>query len=251
MWRIGKAWRKKGYDGASTVTRELLRHWTRDDRPRRLFFCQLEAVETILYLQEILEAGRKLPRQNVALMKADYDRLRRGEKTTFEEKRRLTVPPRLLDRPNEPGLSDLLRYGCKMATGSGKTVVMARLIAWAFCNRGRGTSRDRSASAVLVVCPNLTIKERLQVLRPDNPESYYQAFDLVPSQLMPELAKGKVLVLEIKGYEDDQTKAKHQAARRWVSAVNHWGKLGTWGFHVCRNPQVLGKELEALSLGRT
>ncbi len=195
-----KAWRERGWDGASTVTRELLRHWTRDDRLRRLFFCQLEAVETILYLQEILEAGRKLPRQNMALAKADYDRLRRGEKTTFEEKRRLTVPPRLLDRPNEPGLPSLLRYGCKMATGSGKTVVMAMLIAWAFCNRGRGTSRDRYASAVLVVCPNLTIKERLQVLRPDNPENYYQAFDLVPSQLMPELAKGKVLVTNWHGF---------------------------------------------------
>ena len=55
------------------------------------------------------------------------------------------------------------------------------------------------------------------------------------------------LVLEIKGYEDDQTKAKHDAARRWVSAVNNWGKLGPWAFHVCRNPQTLGKELEYLA----
>ncbi|MBI5441845.1 MAG: DEAD/DEAH box helicase family protein, partial [Deltaproteobacteria bacterium] len=197
-----KAWREKRWDGASTVTKDLLRHWTRDDRLRRLFFCQMEAVETIIYLQEILEAGRRLPRQdqNMAVTRADYDRLRRGQKTTFEEKRRLTVPPRLLDRPNEPGMPDLLRYGCKMATGSGKTVVMAMLIAWAFCNRGRGTSRDRYASAVLVVCPNLTIKERLQVLRPENSENYYQAFDLVPSQLMPELAKGKVLVTNWHGF---------------------------------------------------
>ncbi len=51
------------------------------------------------------------------------------------------------------------------------------------------------------------------------------------------------LILEIKGFEDDQTKAKHQAARRWVSAVNNWGKLGQWAFHVCRNPQTLDKEL--------
>jgi len=203
-----KAWRNTGWDGASTVTKELLRHWTRDDRLRRLFFCQLEAVETILYLQEILEAGRKLPRQNLALTRIDYDRLRRGEKTTFEEKRQLTVPPRLLDRPNEPGLPSLFRYGCKMATGSGKTVVMAMLIAWAFCNRGRGTSRDRYPSAVLAVCPNLTIKERLQVLRPDHPENYYQAFDLVPSQLMPELAKGKVLVTNWHGFSPESPHAE-------------------------------------------
>jgi type III restriction enzyme len=51
------------------------------------------------------------------------------------------------------------------------------------------------------------------------------------------------LVLEVKGYEDDQTKAKHGAAKRWVAAVNNWGKLGRWAFHVCRDPQVLDKEI--------
>jgi type III restriction enzyme len=55
------------------------------------------------------------------------------------------------------------------------------------------------------------------------------------------------LVLEVKGWEDDQDRAKHQAARRWVSAVNNWGKLGIWRFHVCRNPQVLKRELGALA----
>ena len=52
------------------------------------------------------------------------------------------------------------------------------------------------------------------------------------------------LVLEIKGYEDDQDRAKHQAAQRWRSAVNHWGQLGLWQFHVCHDPQMLGRELE-------
>jgi type III restriction enzyme len=60
------------------------------------------------------------------------------------------------------------------------------------------------------------------------------------------LAGGTTLLLEIKGYEEDQDRAKHEAARRWVSAVNHWGQLGTWGFHVCRDPRHLGRELEYL-----
>ena len=81
-----------------------------------------------------------------------------------------------------------------MATGSGKTVVMAMLIAWAFCNRGRTPGDARFPAAALIACPNLTIKERLQVLRPDQEGNYYTAFDLVPSQLMPEVHKGKVLV---------------------------------------------------------
>jgi len=61
------------------------------------------------------------------------------------------------------------------------------------------------------------------------------------------LNNGVTFILEIKGYETDETQAKHQAARRWVSAVNHWGKLGVWAFHVCRDPQLLGRELTAIS----
>ena len=57
------------------------------------------------------------------------------------------------------------------------------------------------------------------------------------------LINGVTLILEIKGYEDDQTRAKHAAARRWVSAVNNWGQLGRWAFHVCRKPQSLAREL--------
>jgi type III restriction enzyme len=57
------------------------------------------------------------------------------------------------------------------------------------------------------------------------------------------LKEGLTLILEIKGYEDDQDLAKHQAAQRWIKAVNNWGQLGHWDFHVCKDPQMLGKEL--------
>lgn len=81
-----------------------------------------------------------------------------------------------------------------MATGSGKTVVMAMLVAWAFCNRGTKPGDPRFPRRALVLCPNLTIRERLNVLRPGDPKNYYEGFDLVPTSLRPELAKGKVLV---------------------------------------------------------
>jgi len=71
---------------------------------------------------------------------------------------------------------------------------MAMLIAWAFCNRGRVPGDIRYSRRAVVVCPNLTIKERLQVLRPGLPGNYYEEFDIVPMTLRPELAKGKVLV---------------------------------------------------------
>ena len=191
-----KRWRQANYDRpkATPVTKQLLAHWWRSDRIRRLFFCQLEAVETIIYLNEVLGSGRGLPGKP-KLSAQDYQALCKGERPSFITETHPRVFPSLIDKPNEPGLSPLTRYGCKMATGSGKTVVMAMLLAWAFCNRGQVPSDERFPSAALVVCPNLTIKERLQVLRPDNKEgTYYDEFDLVPSQLRPFVNAGKVLV---------------------------------------------------------
>lgn len=188
-----RRWRGLGYEGATTVTKQLLAHWNRADRPRRLFFCQREALETIVYLVEILGSGRR-PRFTPKLGVDDYQRLLRREAVSFIEPSSRALYPTLADSPNEPGLAPLVRLGCKMATGSGKTVVMAMTIAWAFCNRGRVPGDERFPGAALVVCPNLTIKDRLQVLRPERDDNYYEAFDIVPSALMPELRKGRVLV---------------------------------------------------------
>ena len=187
-------WRRSGYPHVTPVTRQLLLHWAREDRPRRLFFCQREAVETIIYLTEVLEQGRSVrhpqdaqgrPIKGEWLRPEDFQALLRGESARFAAG--LTVPPRIMDEV-------LRRYGCKMATGSGKTVVMAMLIAWSLCNRARNPNSERFPGAVFVACPNLTIKERLQVLRPEHTKNYYQAFDIVPAALMPELRKGPVMV---------------------------------------------------------
>lgn len=168
-----RRWRESNYRNATNVTRELLRHWAREDLLRRLFFCQREAVETIIYLVEIRTGGKRL-----------------GFQPQFTDE----DLQELVDKPNEPGWASLIRYGCKMATGSGKTVVMAMLNAWAFCNHGKVPSDRRFPSASLVVCPNLTVKERLQVLRPENEGNYYDEFELIPHKLRPLLNSGKVLV---------------------------------------------------------
>lgn len=188
-----KQWRETNYRNATVVTRELLRHWARDDLLRKLFFCQREAVETIIYLVEIRQGGKRL-----------------GFNPTFTDE----DFAKLVDTPNESDPADLIRFGCKMATGSGKTVVMAMLIAWAFCNRGKVPSDERFPHAALVVCPNLTIKKRLQVLRPEDMDNYYDAFELIPTKLRPLLNSGKVLVTnwhqfapESEQYEGGQTYA--------------------------------------------
>ena len=101
-----KRWRESRYEGATPITKELLAEWGRTDRPRRLFFCQREAVETIIYLAEIRFAGR---------------RTRFAPRTTDADLAKLA------DDPAEPGFPSLRRLGCKMATGSGKTVVICLL----------------------------------------------------------------------------------------------------------------------------
>ena len=189
-----RRWRKAGWPNASQTTKRLLRHWWRADRSRRLFFCQIEAVETIIYLRELLARGRK-PRWTPKLTLHEFELLTDGHNPrpkTWVAK--VAQHPKLADFPNRAGLRPIPRYACKMATGSGKTVVMAMLIAWAFCNRGATPGDPRFPRRVLVICPNLTIKERLRVLRPAAPGNYYEEFDVVPSPLRPELAKGKVLV---------------------------------------------------------
>src|SRR4029077_2424724 len=182
-----RRWRNTDYRGASTVTRELLRFWASPKRGRRLFFCQREAVETIIYLAELRIPGKssRTGFKNFALSDDNLSRLLSGQSPVGMN---LTDPkffPTLVDLPAEDRLIPLRRMGCKMATGSGKTVVMAMLISWAFCNRGVNPNSTEFPNAVLVVCPNLTVKERLQVLRPEEPNNYYSEFDIVPLKYRP------------------------------------------------------------------
>ena len=191
-----KRWRESGYRGAEEATKELLRWWMRVDRPRRLFYCQQEAVETIIYLLELALPGR-LRATGFQKFEVDADNYRfllKGEKPTFTEFLRADFFPRLIDSPFDPASLPLRRLGCKMATGSGKTIVMAMIIAWAFCNRGRNPSSTHFPNAVLVCAPNLTVRKRLQVLCPENPNNYFDLFDLVPPKFREYLNRGKVFV---------------------------------------------------------
>ena len=191
-----RRWRNSNYRNATNVTRQLLRHWRREDKIRRLFFCQVEAVETAIYLAEIRMGGKRT-QFNPEFTNADL--------------------AKLVDAPPDAGLASLTRLGCKMATGSGKTVVMAMLIAWAFCNRGQLPSDERFPSAALAVCPNLTIRERLQVLRPDNPANYYEQFDIVPTQLRPFLQGGRVLITN---WHQFAPESEHAEGGRSYTVVN-------------------------------
>jgi type III restriction enzyme len=161
-------WRQGGYPGVTRTTLELLSWWRREGREQRLFFAQLEAAETIIFLTEA---------------RAD---LRQG----------ITVPR---DEPGDEkkseGYRGFSRYACKMATGAGKTTVMAMLAAWSILNKINDRGDGRFSDVVLVVCPNVTIRDRLRELDPNLGEaSIYRTRDLVPSHLLPPLTQGRVLV---------------------------------------------------------
>lgn len=194
-------WRKSGYENATVTTKRLLTHWNDVNRTRRFFFCQMEAVETIIYLREIMASGRR-PRWNTVVSPDDYKKLTEGVITQLSGVLNAAdgvvtsgLPLTLADQPDDSNKKPLVRHGCKMATGSGKTVVMGMLIAWAFCNRGAVPGDTRFPSAVLICCPNLTVKERLSVLKPDSEkENYYVKFNMVPNSMLSLMASGKVMV---------------------------------------------------------
>jgi type III restriction enzyme len=168
-WRDGEHSGGVAYDGASGVTRELLELWRSEDRMQRLFFAQIEAIETILFLVEAAEIYRKglpeIPRDEPGL------------------------------DTKAAGFRSFLRYACKMATGTGKTTVMGMLAAWSILNRMAAPTDDRFSDTVLIVCPNVTIRERLQELDPALGDlSLYRTRQLVPPHRMEELRRGEVMI---------------------------------------------------------
>ncbi|GAP17535.1 BPTD_3080 family restriction endonuclease [Levilinea saccharolytica] len=163
-------WRKIADPSDWKVTPEtarLLQHWRSHPYASiRPFFCQVEAVETLIWLTEVAPKGGK----------REKELLERLEQVSQEA---------------NPGLS---RIALKMATGSGKTTVMAMIIAWQTINALRYPTSKRFARGFLVVTPGITIKDRLRVLLPNDPDSYYASRELVPNDLLPELGKAKIII---------------------------------------------------------
>ncbi len=160
-------WRASNWNGVTPYSRKLLAHWaagppTRDDP---VFFCQREAAETAIFLTEV--AGR--------YGSADY--------------RRRLEPENALHNDGLP------RVGLKMATGTGKTVVMGMLIAWQTINKVMAPKDARFAKRFLIVTPGITIRDRLGVLYPEREDNYYRERDLVPSDLWDALLQAQIQIV--------------------------------------------------------
>lgn len=153
-----RKWKENKYPNATGVTRKLLQFWNdRSIRQFPFFWCQLEAVETAIWLAEASPA----------------------------EKQGLEIP-------KDGGGWE--RQCLKLATGTGKTVVMCMLIAWQALNKLSNPQDARFSKNILVIAPGLTVRDRLQVLLPNNLENFYQSFNIVDSAMWQELLQAKIIV---------------------------------------------------------
>ena len=157
-------WRRYDYERVTPTSRKLLQHWADDKRENRVLFCQREAAETAIFLAEV--AGRH-----------GYTDWRRR-----------------LEIENVEHNAKLSRVGLKMATGAGKTVVMAMLIAWQTANKAASPRDARFAKRFLIVTPGITIRDRLRVLDPNEPVNYYRERDLIPPDLQGAIKQAELVI---------------------------------------------------------
>jgi len=157
-------WREGRYIGVTPTTSRLLAYWTDPDREKKLFFCQIEALETAIYITEVARKYGDAWIENA---------IREANDTS------------------NPGLP---RTAFKMATGSGKTVVMAMLIAWQALNKLANPQDARFSDTFLIVTPGITIRDRLRVLLPNDPQNYYRQRDIISTQLLEQLGQAKILI---------------------------------------------------------
>jgi len=148
-------------------TARLLQHWrSYHFSSIRPFFCQIEAVETLIWLTEV---APQLGKTGLTYMEH-------------------------LENANAAANPELMRLALKLATGAGKTTVMAMIIAWQTINAVRRPSSKRFSRGFLVVAPGITIKDRLRVLLPHDPDSYYKNRELVPQDMLPDLERAKIVI---------------------------------------------------------
>jgi type III restriction enzyme len=173
-------WRRSGWKGVTPTTRKLLEYWTKEDREKPLFFCQIEAVETAIYIGEIVT---KQSHQDAWIVNALRER-------------------------SEDANPGLFRLALKMATGTGKTVVMAMLIAWQALNKLANKQDSRFSDAFLIVTPGITIRDRLRVLLPQSPDNYYRERDVLPNEDIVKLGQARIVITNFHGFLlRDRTKA--------------------------------------------
>lgn len=187
-------WRKGGYPGVTPTTSRLLAYWTDPNREKKLFFCQIEALETAIYITEVAKKYGDAWIENMLRSANDL---------------------------SNPGLP---RMSFKMATGSGKTVVMAMLIVWHTLNKRANPQDARFSDTFLVITPGITIRDRLRVLLPNDPQNYYTKWDILPTYEMEKLRQSKIIITNFHAFQlrerSEGARLTKKLAGQTVTGVN-------------------------------
>ncbi len=175
-------------------TARLMQHWRNHEfRAERPFFCQIEAAETAIWLTEVAPKHRK--RETTAVV---LDHLAAANEAS---------------NPQYPALP---RLALKLATGAGKTTVMAMLIAWQTINAVRHPNSSLFTRGFLVVTPGITIRDRLRVLKPSDPDSYYKSRELVPEDMLHDLARAEIVITNYHSFVRRETVNASKGTRAFV-----------------------------------
>ncbi len=163
--------------GVTPTTARLLEHWRRYNFGSvRPFFCQIEAIETAIWLTEVARREKRYARFWAHIQGA-----------------------------NEQANPELTRVALKMATGTGKTTVMAMLIAWQTLNAVRQPGSSTFSRGFLIVAPGITIKDRLRVLQPGDPDNYFRERELIPADMLGDIARAKIVITNYHAFKHRET----------------------------------------------
>ncbi len=210
--RSVERWRARGYPNLTPTSRRLIEYWNDASRDNPVLFCQLEAAETAIYLAEAAAKS--------------------GDAWIHNE----------LNEENVAYNAALPRVALKMATGSGKTVVMAMVIAWQTLNKVAQPADSRFAKRFLVVTPGITIRDRLRVLLPEDSDNYYRQRDLIPADLYGALSQARVVITNFHAFQRRETRAVSQLVKDVLA--NGAGDVSpfreTWGQMVNRVCRAFG-----------
>ena len=167
-------WQEAGYPDATDASKRLMRHWRSETNVPRLFFAQVEAAETVIWLTEA--SASRTPA--LAEIRAH------------------------LDEAAGHYNAGIWRAAVRMATGSGKTAVMGMVIAWHAVNAGSSLRRDgRYTTSLVALTPGHTVRERLAVLDADRPDNIYDEMHLVPTRSRQDLGRVQVRILNFQAFQ--------------------------------------------------
>ena len=179
-------WRVKPEEkwGVTYITARLLKHWREGRTTPQLFFCQVEAAETLIWLNEVapnLAEGKKLLQE--------------------------------LEDANAEANPNLFRFASKMATGAGKTTVMAMMIAYHTLNKVRQPNSKKYSSHFLIITPGVTIRDRLRVLLPSDPYNYYDQSKIVPNEYLNDIQRAQIVITNYHAFKHRETVTMSTGAR--------------------------------------